>query len=134
MLSLNRPVLNPTAPETTMRVTRKPSNLMEARMWRAYHQRRRPSSAVIVHTKGPSLPAQTWLQVFDKLARGGDYDAIAACADVCRVFAECSGRYINESGFCRMLLFGDEGDVYRARKKISKQGADGLAKGEFGLY
>ncbi|EED83316.1 predicted protein [Postia placenta Mad-698-R] len=105
-----------------MRMTRKPSNLMEARMWRAYHERRRPSSAVVVHTKGPSLPAKTWLQVFDELARGGDYDAIAACADVCRVFAECSGRYIKESGFCRMLLFGDEGDVYRARKKFRSRG------------
>lgn len=76
---------------------------------------------IIVHTTGPFLPAEIWLQVFDELARGGDHDAIQVCAAVCRVFAEWSKQYIGGTTFWSAFTFRNGAEVRRAVEFLPKK-------------
>ncbi|EED83293.1 predicted protein [Postia placenta Mad-698-R] len=74
-----------------------------------------------IQHREPSLPAETWLQVFDELAQGGDYEAIATCADVCNVFREWSKRYITGS-WSRCFILKNEADVQHAKEDVVTKG------------
>ncbi|EED79892.1 predicted protein [Postia placenta Mad-698-R] len=74
------------------------------------------------HSKGPSLPADIWLKLFDGLAEEGDYETIAACAKVCRGIWKWSNRYFRRGSWGRSWTFNDEEDVSRARKSLARMG------------
>lgn len=60
--------------------------------------------------KGPSLPAEIWLQVFKDVAQQGCYDTIARCGAVCRVFKEWTRDYLHEM---RVVTFDNKEQVER---------------------
>lgn len=78
----------------------------------------------IMHSKGPPLPADIWLQLFDNLAEEGDYETIAECAKVCRVLHEWSERYFTGAPHPSRSnwTFHDEEDVSRARTYLATKG------------